>query len=189
MRAMPRFPERQLISRRTALGAAFAAAVVAASRRAQGKTAAFEQWVASFRERALRRGVSAQTYARVMDAVEPDLTVLEAVRAQPEFTEKLWQYLNRRCSEWRVTTGRERAREHASLLTRIEKDYGVDRHLMLALWGMESSFGDVIVNRKYMRPVIPALAALAWREPRRRHYWEAELANALLIVERGWAEP
>ena len=53
---------------------------------------------------------------------------------------------------------------------------------------MESSFGDVIVNPKYMRPVIPALAALAWGEPRRRAYWEAELLNALVIVDRGWAQ-
>jgi membrane-bound lytic murein transglycosylase B len=101
----------------------------------------------------------------------------------------MWQYINRRCSEWRVITGRERAREHAGLFDRLEKDYGVDRYLMLALWGMESSFGDVIDNPKYMRPVIPALAALAWREPRRRRYWEAELINALRIVDRGWAKP
>jgi membrane-bound lytic murein transglycosylase B len=40
-----------------------------------------------------------------------------------------------------------------------------------------------------MRPVIPALAALAWGEPRRRSYWEAELLNALVIIERGWGEP
>jgi membrane-bound lytic murein transglycosylase B len=47
----------------------------------------------------------------------------------------------------------------------------------------------VVTNPKYMRPVIPALAALAWREPRRRRYWEAELLNALTIVDRGWATP
>ena len=114
--------------------------------------------------------------------------MFEQFRAQPEFTEQVWQYINRRCSDWRVITGKERAREYAGLLARIEKDYGVDRYTMLGLWGMESSFGDVIVNRKYMRPVIPALAALAWGEPRRRSYWEAELLNALTIVDRGWAQ-
>ena len=88
-----------------------------------------------------------------------------------------------------MITGKERAKEYAGLLGRIEKDYGVDRYLMLALWGMESSFGDVITNRTYMRPVIPALAALAWGEPRRRRYWQAELLNALVIVDRGWAKP
>ena len=90
---------------------------------------------------------------------------------------------------WRVMTGKERAKEYAGLLSRIEKDYGVDRYILLGLWGMESSYGDVIINKKYMRPIIPALAALAWGEPRRRAYWEAELLNALTIVDRGWAQP
>ena len=54
---------------------------------------------------------------------------------------------------------------------------------------MESAFGDVVVNPKHMRPVVPALAALAWGEPRRRPYWEQELLNALVIIERGWAQP
>ena len=150
---------------------------------------AFARWVASFRARALNRGISERTYDRVMDAVTPDPTVFEAVRSQPEFTELLWQYINRRCSEWRVITGKERAKEYASLLTRLEKDYGIDRYTLLGLWGMESSFGDLVVNPKYMRPAIPALAALAWGEPHRRSYWEAELLNALTIVDRGWAQP
>src|SRR6185436_1356693 len=102
---------------------------------------------------------------------------------------QMWQYINRRCSEWRVTTGKERNKEHDALLKRLEADYGVSRFDLLGLWGIESSFGDVIDNPKYMRPVIPALAALAYGEPRRRRYWEAELLNALVIVERGWADP
>jgi lytic murein transglycosylase len=145
--------------------------------------------VANFRPRALKSGISAATYDRVMGSVTPDTSVYELDRNQPEFKVPTWQYINRRCSEWRVITGRERAKEHAQLFDRIEKDYGVDRYIMLGLWGMESSFGDVIDNPKYMRPVIPALAALAWREPRRRRYWEAELINALRIVDRGWAKP
>ncbi len=156
---------------------------------AQPSNAAFAHWVAAFRARAIKRGISPATYARVMNSVTPDMDVLAQVRAQPEFTEKLWQYINRRCSEWRVITGKERTKQYADLLARIEKDYGVDRTIMLAIWGMESSFGDVMTNRKYMRPVIPALATLAWREQRRRRYWETELLNALTIVDRGWAKP
>jgi membrane-bound lytic murein transglycosylase B len=158
-----------------------------ASRAAQPP--AFARWVAGFRVRAIGRGISEATYDRVMTALTPDAKVLAEYRAQPEFTEQVWQYINRRCSDWRVITGKERAKEYAGLLARIEKDYGVDRFIMLGLWGMESSFGDVIVNRKYMRPVIPALAALAWAEPRRRRYWETELINALTIVDRGWGKP
>jgi lytic murein transglycosylase len=181
-----RFEPIPAISRRTCLIALAAAALTGP---AQARSAAFDRWVAAFRPRALARGISEATYDRVMGAVTPDTSVYEAVRAQPEFTELMWQYINRRCSDWRVITGKERAKEYAHLLGRIEADYGVDRYILLGLWGMESSHGDVIVNRKYMRPIIPALAALAYGEPRRRRYWEAELLNALTIVDRGWAQP
>lgn len=156
---------------------------------ASAQTAAFNRWVETFRDRAVRRGISEATYNRVMTGLKPDTSVYEQYRRQPEFTESMWQYINRRCSGFRVMTGKERAKEHAALLGRIERDYGVDRYVMLGLWGMESSFGDVIDNPKYMRPVIPALAALAYGEPRRRAYWEAELLNALTIVDRGWSTP
>jgi membrane-bound lytic murein transglycosylase B len=181
------FPAFRLNRRRLICGALAGAASLAAGTPALA--APFANWVQSFRPRALARGVSGETYDRVMAGLKPDASVFEAVRAQPEFTEQMWQYINRRCSEWRVNTGKERAQEHAALFARIEKDYGVDRYVLLGLWGMESSFGDVIANTKYMRPIIPALAALAWGEPRRRRYWEAELLNALVIIERGWAKP
>jgi membrane-bound lytic murein transglycosylase B len=124
-----------------------------------------------------------------MSNIKPDTTVFELIRAQPEFNEQPWQYLNRRVSDWRITTGKEKAKEYAPLLDRIEKDYGVDRAVMLGLWGIESAYGDPDVQKNHMRPVIPALAALAWGEPRRRAYWEQELLNALVIIERGWSTP
>ncbi|HEU4661540.1 MAG TPA: lytic murein transglycosylase [Pseudolabrys sp.] len=175
-----------LLSRRVIL--AGAAASLLAPRTATGATS-FAKWVAEFRPRAARRGISETTYRRVMGTLKPDTSVYALYRAQPEFTELLWQYINRRCSDWRVITGKQRAKEYSHLLARLERDYGVDRYTLLALWGMESSFGDVVTNPKYMRPVIPALAALAWGEHRRRAYWEQELLNALVIVDRGWAKP
>jgi lytic murein transglycosylase len=180
------------LTRRSWLAGTFGTlAVLAAgsSVQAQQSSTSFERWVAAFRPRALARGVSEKTYDRVMDGVKPDTSVYALDRAQPEFTEELWQYVNRRCSDHRVITGKARAKEYEALLTKIESDYGVDRYLMLGLWGMESSFGDVVANPRYMKPVIPALAALAWGEPRRRKYWEQELLNALVIIQRGWAEP
>src|SRR5215475_3847922 len=177
------------MSRRELLAAACAAPAMLTSVRAVAAQSSFERWVATFRPRALARGVSDATYTRVMDGLKPDTGVLALIRNQEEFHEELWQYLHRRASDWRIITGKERAKEYAGLLGRIERDYGVSRYIMLALWGIESSYGDVIDNPKYMRPVIPALAALAWREPRRRAYWEDELINALTIVDRGWSTP
>ena len=188
MRRIP--PSPLTTTRRGCLSIALGAGAFALGASAHAAPpAAFTRWVAAFRPRALGRGISAATYDRVMNTLTPDTGVFEQLRAQPEFTEQLWQYINRRCSDWRVITGKARARDHAGLLARIERDYGIDPNLMLGLWGMESSFGDVVTNLKYMRPVIPALAALAWREPRRRRYWEDELTNSLIIVDRGWAQP
>jgi peptidoglycan lytic transglycosylase B len=124
-----------------------------------------------------------------MNGIKPDTTVFKEIKSQPEFNEKIWQYLNRRVSDWRITTGKEKAREYAPLFARIEKDFGIERSVMLGLWGIESAYGDPDVQKNHMRPVIPALAALAWGEPRRRSYWEQELLNSLVIVERGWSNP
>jgi lytic murein transglycosylase len=156
---------------------------------AQATRVAFDQWVAAFRPRALARGVSEATYTRVMRGLSPDNTVFAQLRSQPEFNEKLWQYLNRRVSDWRIVTGKEKAKEQATLLSKIEQDYGVSRGVILGLWGIESAYGDPDVQKNHMRPVIPALAALAHGEPRRKTYWEQELLNALVIIERGWSTP
>lgn len=179
-------------SRRDVLiGAATAAGILALPQTAlaQSPRMPLPQWVAKFRERALARGISEATYDRVMNGVKPDTRVFAEINSQPEFNEELWQYLNRRVSDWRITEGKAKASEYAPLLSRIEHDVGVDRGVMLGLWGVESAYGDPTVQRNAMRPVFPSLAALAWGEPRRRAYWEQELLNALVIVERGWSTP
>jgi lytic murein transglycosylase len=171
-------------------GLGFAGASLAPSLPAQAASPpGFDQWRDRFRARALARGVSDQTYTRVMSKIEPDMRVFALMRSQPEFNEQLWQYINRRVSDWRLTAGKETLKQYAGLFERIEKDFGVERGTLLALWGVETAYGDPIVQKNYMRPVFPSLAALAWNEPRRRAYWETELINALRIVERGWGTP
>src|SRR5262245_30635466 len=112
----------------------------------------FPQWVDCFRPRAMARGVSEATYTHVMGGLKPDTSVYALDRSQPEFTEKLWQYLNRRVSDWRITEGRAKAKGYAALLDRIEQDFGVSRAIMLGLWGVESAYGDPDVQKTHMRP-------------------------------------
>ena len=81
------------------------------------------------------------------------------------------------------------AKQFAALFEHLEKDYGVERGTLLGLWGIESAFGDPLVQKNHMRPVIPSLATLAWGEPRRRTYWESELINALTVIQNGWSTP
>jgi peptidoglycan lytic transglycosylase B len=164
------------------------ALVVAGAAPAAAKQS-FSAWLESFHARAIARGIAAETWTRTMTGLAPDERALEDIRNQPEFSEQLWQYLNRRVSEWRIAIGKEKLREQAELLTRIEREYGVPPAVMLGLWGIESAFGDPVVQRNHTRPVIPSLAALAWAEPRRADYWDRQLIDTLSIVDRGWAAP
>ena len=180
------------VARRTLIATALSgAASLALGARAFAQSAAepFPKWVETFRPKARAKGISDATYTRVMGNLKPDESVFSAIRSQPEFNQQLWQYLNRRVSDWRIQYGQERAKEIAPLLARIEKDFGVERAVILGLWGIESTFGDPLVKQNHSRPVFPALAALAWGEPRRRSYWETELINALRIVDKGWSNP
>ena len=151
--------------------------------------AGFEKWREAFRARALAKGVSEATWNRVMGRLEPDMTVFKELQSQPEFNEEIWQYINRRVSDWRIIHGKEALRKNQAVFARIEQDFGVERGTLLALWGVESAYGDPQVQQNHMRPVFPALAALAWNEPRRRAYWQSELINALKIVDHGWSTP
>jgi membrane-bound lytic murein transglycosylase B len=160
-----------------------------ASKRPAPKQISFDEWIVAFRAKAQAHGITEATYARVMTGIKPDMTGLKAIHEQPEFNEPLWQYLNRRVSDWRVQTGQQKAKLYASLFERIEHDFGVDRSIMLGVWGVESSFGDPVIQKNYMRPVIPSLAALAWAEPHRNAYWQSELINALQIVQHAWSTP
>lgn len=178
------------LTRRTLLGSALGAgALFANPLRALASPPGFDQWREGFRARALARGISEGTYIRVLSRIEPDMSVFQKMRKQPEFNEQLWQYINRRVSDWRLAAGKVALQKYGTLFARIEKDFGVERGTLLALWGVETAYGDPLVQQNHMRPVFPSLAALAWNEPRRKAYWETELINALRIVDKHWSTP
>jgi membrane-bound lytic murein transglycosylase B len=179
------------LSRRTLLrsGLAATALIVPHIAARAAKPQGFDAWREHFRTRALAKGVSEATWNRAMAHVQPDTSVFKEFASQPEFTEETWQYINRRVSDWRIINGKIALKKNEALFARIEKDFGVERGILLALWGVESAFGDPLVQQNHMRPIFPSLAALAWNAPRRKPYWESELLNALHIVDRGWGTP
>src|SRR5947209_15270311 len=125
---------------------------------AQAAAQPFAQWVETFRPRALARGISDATYTRVMGGLKADTSVFTQIRSQPEFNQQLWQYINRRVSDWRIKTGQERAKTYAPLLARIEKDFGVESGVNLGLWGIESTLVDPCLELSDSRPVFTSLA-------------------------------
>ena len=181
---------RNSLSRRALLQAGLGAtALLASPLAALAAPSGFDAWRDHFRARALAKGISEATWNRVMGHLQPDMSVFKQMQKQPEFQEEVWQYINRRVSDLRIINGRAALRKNEALFARIEQDFGVERGTLLALWGVESAYGDPQVQQNHMTPVFPSLAALAWNAPRRREYWQTELINALKIVERGWGTP
>ncbi len=178
-------------SRRTLLRSGLAATALLGQPFAAcaAKPMSFDAWRDQFSSRALAKGVSEAAWNRAMAHVQPDTSVFKEFASQPEFTEATWQYINRRVSDWRIINGKAALKKNEALFARIEKDFGVERGTLLALWGVESAFGDPLVQQNHMRPIFPSFAALAWNAPRRKPYWESELINALHIVDRGWGTP
>jgi membrane-bound lytic murein transglycosylase B len=145
----------------------------------------FERWVEEFWLAAEAEGISRATYEAAFRGVTPDPEVLEKARYQPEFVSPLWEYVETRVSARRIEAGREMLGRHRSLLGRIESAYGVDRHILVAIWGMESHYGDVLNDPKIVKGVIRSLSTLAYADPRRGRFGRQQLIAALKILERG----
>ena len=128
-----------------------------------------------------KRGVSRALYERAFAGLEPDADIFELLGNQPEHVSTPWDYMGRLASEKRIESGRAKLAEHADLLRRIEAKYGVDGRVVLAVWGVESSFGVGLGTRH----VIRSLATLAVGDARRPEFWRNELLTALAIVQRG----
>ena len=144
----------------------------------------FDHWVASLWDEARKAGVSRETFRRAFEGVTPEEEVIQAAETQPEFVRPIWDYLDRAVSETRIADGKAQLAAIARNLDAIEKTYGVDRHIVVAIWGMESAYGV----SKGDRSVIQALATLAYQGSR-RDYGKAQLIAALQILQRGDITP
>jgi membrane-bound lytic murein transglycosylase B len=148
-----------------------------------GTQAGLEAWVEAFRPRALAAGVPAATFDAALRGVEFNAKVVERDRNQNEFTKTVWDYLDTAVSEDRVSLGIKAVAKHRALLERIEAEYGVEKEVLAAVWGLESAYGTYRGDL----PVLGSLATLAY-DGRRGAFFEAELIAALRIVDGGHVE-
>ncbi|HEV7415624.1 MAG TPA: lytic murein transglycosylase, partial [Tianweitania sediminis] len=127
-----------------ALAAALAAPAGLITTPAQAD-AGFQRWVQNFKATAVKSGVSGRTFDRAfrgVNAIDPE--VLEKAAYQPEFTAPVWDYFDNRINDNSIMVGRQMARQWKPWLDRIEKAYGVDRNILLAIWSMESNYGEIL---------------------------------------------
>jgi len=168
-----------------AIAASFGLAVLQSTGEARAD-AGFERWVASFRATATKSGVSGATFDRAFRGVtDPDPEVLEKAARQAEFTAPAWDYFDNRIQEKSISTGREMARKYKPWLDKIEARFGVDRNIVLAIWSMESNYGEILKDKKVMRNVVRSLATLAYADKRRAKFARTQLIAALKILQRG----
>lgn len=144
------------------------------------RPADFDRWLTGFRRRALDEGIAARTFDSAFASVSPDMRVLERESNQPEFSRPIWDYLESAVSAQRIETGRRMLDQHRRLLDAIEARYDVDREVIVAIWGLESSYGRL----RGTTPLIPALSALAMGS-RRAGFYEDQLLGALRILQAG----
>ncbi|WP_316860232.1 lytic murein transglycosylase [uncultured Cohaesibacter sp.] len=145
----------------------------------------FQSWIRSFWPTAQSAGITSQTYNSAFAGARLDLSIVTKASNQPEFVKPIWTYLDSAVSDYRIKNGVEMKRRHASLLAKLEQTYGVDRHILLAIWGMESAYGAIFNNKKLIKPTIQSLATLAYADPQRGKYGRTQLIAALKILQNG----
>ncbi|MBQ8251314.1 MAG: lytic murein transglycosylase [Alphaproteobacteria bacterium] len=141
---------------------------------------AFENWKEEFKKEALQKGVEKSLLNRVL----PDLKLLDNVlksdRKQSEFLLTFWDYTNRTLSESRIKKGREILLKYQAFLDSVSKMYGVDKHYLVAFWGLETNYGLFKGKIK----TLDALATLSF-DKRRRRFFTNELITLLKIMQNG----
>lgn len=150
----------------------------------------FRNWIANFYPVAAKAGISKSTYRAAFAGVsDPDPDVLRKAIDQPEFTFKVWDYMDSRVNPYTVRIGLEMASKYASTLAAIERRFGIDRHILLAIWSMESNYGAVLDKHERLHHVPQALATLTYADPKRAKFARTQLIAALKILQAGDVSP
>jgi len=143
-------------------------------------TSDFQGCLANLRSQAIASGVSASSYDRYTQNLKPDYSVIDKLNYQPEFSTAIWDYLSGLVDDERVQAGKQKLAQHRAVLNRVEQAYGVPAETVVAVWGVESNYGDI--SGKY--PLLQALGTLSC-EGRRQSYFRGEFFAAMRILQRG----
>lgn len=158
--------------------------VDAAAPQDTGTNAGLQDWVTALRPRALAQGIEASVFDAAMKDVAYDEDVIRRDRNQSEFTKTIWTYLETAASDLRISNGKRALAQQRVALEQIEARYGVDKEIVVAIWGLESAYGTFRGSDR----VITSLASLAY-DGRRSAFFEGELINALRILQSGDTTP
>lgn len=140
----------------------------------------FQQCLTNLRSQAIASGVTGLTYDRYTQNLTPDYSVIEKLNYQPEFSTPIWDYLSGLVDEERVQLGQQKLAQHREVLNRVAASYGVPAETVVAVWGVESNFGQI--SGSY--PLLQALGTLSC-EGRRQSFFRGEFFTTMRILQRG----
>lgn len=178
------FSVRPLVSRtgwRAALLAVALTPFLIGASPAQADTADF---VRGLWPEAQARGVSRAVFENAFAGYSPVQKVIELTRKQPEFSQTVQQYIDKRVTDAQADKGRSMRSEWNQTLSGAANRYGVQPEIVLAIWGMETNFGGFMGGNN----TIYALATLT-QSGYRQSYFRDELLTALRILSDGHVQP
>ena len=143
------------------------------------KSDRFSAFIERLWPQARARGVSRATFDVAFRGITPDAEVITLTKKQSEFVKPIWDYLATATSSARLERGMRLTRENEQALAAVEARYGVDRSVILGVWGMETNFGGYTGGKDVIRS-LATLASIGYRGT----YFRDELINALLILEQ-----
>ncbi len=144
------------------------------------QTGNFDACVKGLRQSVVSQGISGAVFDRAMVGVEPDPDVLKAFSFQPEFRTAIWDYLAGLVDQERVDDGRIKLKEWNKVLTEAENKFGVDRNVIVAVWGVESNYGRIQGKREIVRSLTTLICA-----DKRQAFFRGELLATLRILQSG----
>ena len=139
----------------------------------------FKKWLIEFKIKAVKKGISEDVVNDVMSDARFLPKVIEYDRYQPEFYEDTFTYIKKRTNKKKVRKGLALYKKEKNIIDSIEKEFSVEKELLLALMGIETNFGNYLGKMD----IISSLATLSF-DKRRSEFFTNELLILLKLVDR-----
>ena len=139
----------------------------------------FNQWLKKFQTKAIESGISKKVVSDIMSKAKFLPKVIEYDRYQPEFYEDTFTYIKKRSSNRKIREGLKLYSKERSIIETIEKDFQVEKELLLALMGIETNFGKYLGKMD----IVSSLATLSY-DKRRSDFFTEELLILLRLVDK-----